>query len=69
LYGAFPVKWFEIGAVRPLGIDVGVVRAEAGVGTLRVALGRRLAVALAGPGQPPAADLDRLEGFLTSMIR
>src|SRR6202048_2629380 len=52
----------EIGAVRPLGIDVGVVRAEAGVGTLRVALGGRLAVALAGPGQPPAADLDRLGG-------
>jgi hypothetical protein len=52
----------KIGAVRPLGIDIGVVRTEAGIGTLRVALGRRLAVALAGPGQPPAADLDRLGG-------
>ena len=54
----------EIGAVGPLGIDVGVVRAEAGVGTLRMALRRRLAVALLRAGQPPAADLDRLGGVL-----
>src|ERR1700730_18095462 len=54
----------KIGAVRPLGIDIGVVRTEAGIGTLRVALGRALAGAPPCPGEPPAADLDGLGGGL-----
>ena len=48
----------EIGAVRALGIDIGVVRAKAGVGAFRIASRRRLAVARPRAGQPPAADFD-----------
>ena len=48
----------EIEPVRPLRIDVGVVRAIALVE--RVARRRRDVVGGAGAGHPPAADLDRL---------
>jgi len=50
----------HVDPVRPLGIDVGVVRAEAAVVALGVAFQWPLVVADLLPGQPPAADLGRL---------
>ena len=58
----------EIGEIEPVGtlrVDVGVVRAVALVERRSlVARRRRLVVALARAGQPPAADLDRLRRVL-----
>ena len=50
----------EIGAIRPLRIDIGIVRAKPGVGTFGMTHRRRYIVALAGAGEPPAPDFDRL---------
>ena len=51
----------HVHAVRPLRVDVGVVRAEAGVEAgPGMARRRRDVVAFLRAGQPPAADLDRL---------
>jgi hypothetical protein len=50
----------HVHAVGPLGIDIGVVRAEAAVAAAGMALQRALIVAALLPRQPPAADLARL---------
>ena len=50
----------HVHAVRPLGINVGIVRPEAGVLVALMTRRRRHIVARRRAGQPPAADLDRL---------
>ena len=49
----------DVGAIRPLRKDVGVVRPKAGIELRIEPLRRRRSVAFARTRKPPAADLDR----------